>query len=603
MAVIIPAFIPRTGVDRYTQQQIIDAVPQPLGINSPGVSGLDDGWKSVYIENPEYKKARGGGGGSSPLTPEAEPVDEKGRPIPKFIQFRKGDPDKNSPKDANSDGIISNVAPVQLFNADGTPIKQVNAFQQLDDMYVVDTKPTNGSGLVPQVVGREELPFITGEKMGLSGNDRKQIGSGQQNIASITVSPEYVIRDPQLELQKKLIAQAKPGEDYTIDIYDKNATDLARQKAKERWNEQNSQMQIAQAKLMMENPGVYGTPEQIAARDAEIAKSGLGDVPTLSTNGRPIPAAIRANMFPGDIYDGVGIIRGSAGTPPRLQPLPTLGMTPFEEPGPLYKPLRISKDERPVRSGTPRGPVASWDYISAEMGSALGTAGKALSNGDVVSEDALASIDTGRAQGIGEQITTKAEMNFKPGYLTTSQHGGDLLVGPMMKYVTPDKAYNATGKSQVDQMKELSYNWKTIAINAQANPKKSGADAETIAQLKKIYPITEAGDKPEVAAAKARQRKLTIARLSAFHLGNDNKVDGNKAMLYLYSSAWKQQYGGNTMPSFKDAQQTRIFRNQRAWQNANDSKRLGDNADGNKNSVGTVLDNTFKLVPFASHNF
>lgn len=598
MAVIIPAFIPRSRVDRYTQQQVANSVPQPLGINSPGVSGLDDGWKSVYVENPEYKKARGGGGGSSPLTPEAEPVDASGKPIPKFIKFRGGDPIKNAPKDANSEGVILNTAPVQLFNADGTPVKQMNAFQQLDDMYVVDSAPTSTKdpSLIPQVVGKEELPYITGEKMELSGSDRKQIGTGQQNIASITVSPEYVIRDPQLELQKKLTAQAKPGEDYTIDIYDKSATDLARQKAKERWNEQNSQMQIAQAKLMMENPGVYGTPEQIAARDAEIAKSGLGDVPTIDSFGQPIPDSIRARMRPGDSFNGAGIVRGSAGAPPRLQPLPTLGMTPFEEPGPLYKPLRISKDERPVRSDTPRGPVASWDYISAEMGAALGTAGKALSNGDVISEDALASMDTGRAQGIGEQITTKAEMNFKPGYLTTSQYGGDLLSGPMMKYVTPDKAYNATSKSQVDQMKELSYNWKNIAINAQANPKKSGADAETIAQLKKVYPL-------EDTPAAARQRKLTIARLSAFHLGNDNKVDGNKAMLYLYSSAWKQQYGGNKMPSFEDAKQTRILRNQKAWQNANDSKRIGDNADGNKNSVGTVLDNTFKVVPFASHNF
>ena len=599
MAVIIPAFVPRSGVDRYTQQQIKYSVPQPLGINSPGVSGLDGGWKSVYVENPKYKEARSGGGGSSTLAPEAEPVDEKGKPIPKFIKFRDGDPTTNAPKDLDPlNGAILNTAPVQLFNADGTPVKQVNAFQQLDDMYVVDTKPINDKdpSPIPQVVGREELPYITGEKMGLSGNDRKQIGSGQQNVSSIMSSPDYVVKDPGLDLQKKLIAQMKPGEDYTIDIYDQDATTAARQKAKERWNEQNSQMQLAQAKLMMENPGMYGTPEQVAARDAEIAKSGLGTVATLSASGRPIPADAQQRMKPGDIYTENGIIRGSASTPPRLQPLPTLGMTPYEEPGPLYKPLRISKDERPVHSGTPRGPVASWDYISADTASALGTAGKALSNGDVISEDALASMDTGRAQGIGEQITTKAEMNFKPGYLTTGKYGGDLLAGPMMKYVTPDKAYNATGKSQVDQMKELSYNWKNIAINAQSNPKESGADADTIAQLKKIYPL---GDSP----ADARQRKLTMARLNAFHLGNDNKVDGNKAMLYLYSSAWKKQYGGNKMPSFEDAKQTRILRNQKAWENANDSKRLGDNADGNKNSVGTVLDNTFKIIPFASHNF
>lgn len=354
MAVIIPAFIPRTGVDRYTQQQIIDAVPQPLGINSPGVSGLDDGWKSVYIENPEYKKARGGGGGSSPLSPEAEPVDEKGRPIPKFIQFRKGDPKNNGPKDFNKEsGVIMNTAPVQIFNADGTPIKQPNAFQRLDDMYVVDTTPTTGNNPIPQVVGREELPYITGEKTIKPGEKLKEIGSGAQNVSSIMSSEDYVKADNTYKLRDQLQAQLKPGEQMAVEVYSKEKTEAARLRAREKWNEQNSQMQIAQAKLMMENPGIYGTPEQIAARDAEIAKSGLGDVPTTSPDGRPIPAAIRAQMKPGDSYEKARIIRGSTGAPPRLQPLPTLGMTPYEEPGPQYDTITLNK-EKPAY--IPRGP-------------------------------------------------------------------------------------------------------------------------------------------------------------------------------------------------------------------------------------------------------
>lgn len=345
MAVIIPAFVPRNGVDRYTQQQIVNNVPQPLGINSPGVSGLDDGWKSAYVENPKYKEARGGGGGSLPLAPEAEPIDEKGNPIPKFIKFRGGDPIKNAPKDANSDGIIRNTAPVQLFNADGTPIKQVNAFQQLDDMYVVDTTPTRGTTLIPQVVGKEELPYITGAKTAKPGEKLKDIGTGAQNISGIMTSEDYVKADSTNKLRDQLQAQLKPGEHMTVEAYSKEKTEAARLRAREKWNDQNAQMQLQQAKLMMENPGMYGTPEQVAARDAEIGKSGLGDVPTTSPNGRPIPDSIRAQMRPGDSYEGAQIIRGSAGAPPRLQPLPTLGMTPYEEPGPQYDTIPLSKDK------------------------------------------------------------------------------------------------------------------------------------------------------------------------------------------------------------------------------------------------------------------
>ena len=413
MAVIIPAFVPRTGVDRYTQQQIIDAVPQPLGINSPGVSGLDDGWKSVYVENPEYKKARGGGGGNSPLAPEAEPVDEKGNPIPKFIKFRKGDPKNNGPKDFNKEsGVIMNTAPVQLFNADGTPIRQPNAFQRLDDMYVVDTTPTTGNNPIPQVVGREELPYITGEKTIKPGEKLKEIGSGAQNISSIMTSEDYVKADNTYKLRDQLQAQLKPGEHMAVEVYSKEKTEAARLRAREKWNEQNSQMQVAQAKLMMENPGVYGTPEQIAARDAEIAKSGLGDVPTLSTNGRPIPAAIRANMLPGDIYDGVGIIRGSAGAPPRLQPLPTLGMTPYEDPGPQYDTITLNKEKITPNYGPPKDKNPMFILGADGRQSTLGNSGGNSITASGLSVKASALKNGVVAESVSENIANIIRHNF-----------------------------------------------------------------------------------------------------------------------------------------------------------------------------------------------
>ena len=414
MAVIIPAFIPRTGVDRYTQQQIIDAVPQPLGINSPGVSGLDDGWKSVYIENPEYKKARGGGGGSSSLSPEAEPVDEKGRPIPKFIQFRKGDPKNNAPKGFRpDDGAILNTAPVQLFNADGTPIKQPNAFKRLDDMYVVDTKPTKGNSLIPQVVGREELPFITGEKMKLKPNEYKQLGSGDDNIASIMITEEYANRDPENELQERLYDKTRAGERREVMVFDKAETEKRRQAARQRWEDQNAQMQLQQAKLMMENPGMYGTPEQIAARDAEIAKSGLGAVPDRTPEGRPIPDSIRAKMRPGDSYEGGRIIRGSTSTPPRLQPLPTLGMTPYEEPGPVFKTIDLSKPSAPARARD-----TSADRLITFVGlndvTDVGTSGAAnKANADLLSSQNIGRINTGNIDALAQRRTSVQEDNFR----------------------------------------------------------------------------------------------------------------------------------------------------------------------------------------------
>ena len=414
MAVIIPAFVPRNGVDRYTQQQIVDSVPQPLGINSPGVSGLDDDWKSVYVENPKYKKARsGGGGGSSPISPEAEPVDEKGRPIPKFIQFRKGDPKNNGPKDFNKEsGVIMNTAPVQIFNADGTPIKQPNAFQRLDDMYVVDTTPTTGNNPIPQVVGREELPYITGEKTIKPGEKLKEIGSGAQNVSSIMSSEDYVKADNTYKLRDQLQAQLKPGEQMAVEVYSKEKTEAARLRAREKWNEQNSQMQIAQAKLMMENPGIYGTPEQIAARDAEIAKSGLDDVPTTDSFGQPIPDYIRAKMSPGDSFNGAGIVRGSVGAPPRLQPLPTLGMTPYEEPGPQYDTITLNKEKITPNYGPPKDKNPMFILGADGRQSTLGNSGGNSITASGLSVKASALQNGVVAESVSENIANIVRHNF-----------------------------------------------------------------------------------------------------------------------------------------------------------------------------------------------